>query len=47
MGHQHEGYEHTVNTHTNRLRIKIEKDAAERRSFAPSEQRLQICGAES
>lgn len=28
-GYQHEGYEHTVNTHINRLRIKIEKDAAE------------------
>ena len=28
-GYQHEGYEHTVNTHINRLRIKIEVDAAE------------------
>ncbi|MEX9254849.1 response regulator transcription factor [Pseudenterobacter timonensis] len=28
-GYQHEGYEHTVNTHINRLRIKIEKEAAE------------------
>ncbi|HBU95970.1 response regulator transcription factor [Leclercia adecarboxylata] len=28
-GYQHEGYEHTVNTHINRLRVKIEKDAAE------------------
>ncbi len=28
-GYQHEGYEHTVNTHINRLRIKIEKDVAE------------------
>lgn len=28
-GYQHEGYEHTVNTHINRLRIKIERDAAE------------------
>lgn len=28
-GYQHEGYEHTVNTHINRLRVKIEHDAAE------------------
>ena len=28
-GYQHEGYEHTVNSHINRLRTKIEKDAAE------------------
>ncbi|MGB9094973.1 response regulator transcription factor [Erwinia sp.] len=28
-GYQHEGYEHTVNTHINRLRIKIETNAAE------------------
>lgn len=28
-GYQHEGYEHTVNTHINRLRIKIEHNAAE------------------
>lgn len=27
-GYDHDGYEHTVNTHINRLRIKIEKDAA-------------------
>ena len=25
-GYQHDGYEHTVNTHINRLRSKIETD---------------------
>src|SRR5471030_1050559 len=28
-GYQHEGYEHTVNTHINRLRIKIETNPTE------------------
>jgi DNA-binding response OmpR family regulator len=28
-GYQHDGYEHTVNTHINRLRLKIEADPAE------------------
>jgi DNA-binding response OmpR family regulator len=28
-GYQHDGYEHTVNTHINRLRAKIEADPAE------------------
>jgi two-component system, OmpR family, response regulator len=27
-GYRHDGYEHTVNTHINRLRLKIEPDAA-------------------
>ena len=27
-GYQHDGYEHTVNTHINRLRIKVEADPA-------------------
>lgn len=30
-GYQHDGYEHTVNTHINRLRMKIEADPAQPR----------------
>lgn len=30
-GYQHDGYEHTVNTHINRLRTKIESDPAQPR----------------
>jgi len=30
-GYQHDGYEHTVNTHINRLRTKIEKNPADPR----------------
>ena len=30
-GYQHDGYEHTVNTHINRLRIKVEANVAEPR----------------
>ena len=30
-GYQHDGYEHTVNTHINRLRIKVETNVAEPR----------------
>jgi DNA-binding response OmpR family regulator len=30
-GHRHDGYEHTVNTHINRIRAKIEADAAKPR----------------
>jgi DNA-binding response OmpR family regulator len=30
-GYQHDGYEHTVNTHINRLRMKVEANAAEPR----------------
>lgn len=32
-GYQHDGYEHTVNTHINRLRIKIEANAADPRNI--------------
>jgi len=30
-GYQHDGYEHTVNTHINRLRMKIEADPSQPR----------------
>lgn len=30
-GYQHDGYEHTVNTHINRLRMKVEADPAQPR----------------
>jgi DNA-binding response OmpR family regulator len=30
-GYQHDGYEHTVNTHINRLRMKVEEDPAQPR----------------
>ena len=30
-GYRHDGYEHTVNTHINRLRAKVEVDPAEPR----------------
>jgi DNA-binding response OmpR family regulator len=30
-GYQHDGYEHTVNTHINRLRLKVETDPTEPR----------------
>ncbi|RYF75903.1 MAG: winged helix family transcriptional regulator, partial [Comamonadaceae bacterium] len=30
-GYQHDGYEHTVNTHINRLRTKVETDPAQPR----------------
>ncbi len=30
-GYQHDGYEHTVNTHINRLRAKVETDPAKPR----------------
>ena len=30
-GYQHDGYEHTVNTHINRLRMKVEVDPAKPR----------------
>ncbi|KAI1691756.1 response regulator receiver domain-containing protein [Ditylenchus destructor] len=29
LGYQHDGYEHTVNTHINRLRTKVEADPAQ------------------
>ncbi|GKT25821.1 response regulator transcription factor [Acidovorax sp. SUPP3334] len=32
-GYQHDGYEHTVNTHINRLRMKVEADPATPRSI--------------
>lgn len=49
-GYQHEGYEHTVNTHINRLRSKIEADAAEPKLIITvwgKGYKFAVCNAES
>ena len=45
-GHRHGGYEHTVNTHINRIRAKIEIDPEAHTIFLPSQgMRLDVRGA--
>jgi len=47
-GYRHDGYEHTVNTHINRLRAKIERDPSEpRRILTVWGRGYKFAGAES